>query len=162
MIKNYPYFLVLVTLISSCQFFETEKISTETFYEEEVRTIDWKEVDQYPTFTECELETEKLQQKSCFERTLSAKIYEYLYTKQMKALQDLNDTLFLDFAVNRNATLTVDTVKIDSVIKAEFPKLEGWIQQSIDAIKLEAPAYKRGIPVKTEFTLPIIVKTQEL
>ncbi|WP_339832542.1 hypothetical protein [uncultured Altibacter sp.] len=154
--------LVLCTLFSSCRFFETEKISTETFYEEEVRTIDWQEVDQYPTFTECELETEKLQQKSCFERTLSARIYEYLYSKQMKALKDLNDTLFLDFAVNRNATLTVDTVKIDSVIKAEFPKLEGWIQQSINAIQLEAPAYKRGIPVKTEFTLPITIKTQEL
>ena len=34
--------------------------------------------------------------------------------------------------------------------------------ESIDSIKVVAPAYKRGIPVNTEFTLPIILKTQGL
>ena len=32
----------------------------------------------------------------------------------------------------------------------------------IDSISVVAPAYKRGIPVNTEFSLPIVIKTQGL
>jgi hypothetical protein len=42
-----------------------------------------------------------------------------------------------------------DTVKIDSILKARlvgFPKIN--------------PAIKRGIPVKTQFILPVILKVE--
>ena len=57
--KHAIFSLFLLVLASSCQFFETEKISTETFYEEEIKAIDWKDVDQYPVFTECSDFSEK-------------------------------------------------------------------------------------------------------
>ena len=60
--------LLLIAIgISSCQFFETEKISTETFLKEEINAINWKDVDRYPVFKECEGISDKLETKSCFE-----------------------------------------------------------------------------------------------
>jgi hypothetical protein len=34
--------------------------------------------------------------------------------------------------------------------------LKQWILESVDSMKLVAPAYKRGIPVATYFALPIV------
>jgi len=48
---------------------------------------------------------------------------------------------------------------MDSLLKNDFPNLETLIHSSIESLKPLAPAYKRGIPVKTRFTLPVIVKT---
>jgi hypothetical protein len=46
-------------------------------------------------------------------------------------------------------TIAYDTIKIDSILKVklvDFPKVN--------------PAIKRGIPVKTQFILPVIIKTE--
>jgi len=160
--KNCFLIILLSGILSSCQFFETEKISTETFYEEELKTINWKDVDQYPVFAQCGDIAEKLAQKSCFESMLSSRIYESINSKKIVAHRDLNDTVTLDFSVNKEASLSVTQIQMDSVLRSEFPYLEQWILESVDSVSIVAPAFKRGIPVKTEFTLPIIIKTQEL
>ena len=46
-------------------------------------------------------------------------------------------------------TIAYDTIKLDSILKiklVDFPKVN--------------PAIKRGIPVKTQFILPVIIKTE--
>ena len=50
---------------------------------------------------------------------------------------------------------------MDSLTKAELPRLEETLRKKIDSIALTAPAYKRGIPVKTKFTLPIVLQTDD-
>ncbi len=160
--KNGIVIFLLLCLASSCQFFETEKISTETFYEEELKSIDWKDVDQYPAFAQCEAYSEKLAQKSCFENTLSSRIHEFINTKKVSAARPLNDTVKLKFSVTKEADLSVLKIQMDSLLRTEFPLLEEWISESIDSIEVVAPAYKRGIPIKTQFTLPIVIKTGDL
>jgi len=159
---KYSCILFISLLLTSCQFFETEKISKETFYEEEVKTIDWKEVDQYPVFKECETISEKGLQKSCFENTLSSHLYHTLQSKKAVTLHPLNDTLRLEFSVSKDAELTVTDIEIDSTVTKELPLLKDWLLQSIDSIPLVAPAYKRGIPVRTTFSFPIILRSQDL
>jgi len=154
-------FLLLLFLASSCQFFETEKISTETFYDEELKAIDWKEVDQYPVFIDCDSLSEKQAQKTCFEQTLSLHLYKSISSKHIIATQDINDTVQLEFSISKEGILTVKNMEIDSLIQADLPLLKDWILQTIDSLQPIAPAYKRGIPVSTQFTLPIVIKTQE-
>ncbi|MCH2490399.1 MAG: hypothetical protein MK211_09645 [Flavobacteriales bacterium] len=157
--KHAIFSLFLLVLASSCQFFETEKISTETFYEEEIKAIDWKDVDQYPVFAECSDFSEKKALRSCFESTLSNNLYQSIQTRNIVASQPLLDTLMLEFLVSENATLSVVNIKMDSLTRKQFPRLENWLVQHIDSLALVAPAYKRGIPVKTHFTLPVVLQT---
>ena len=123
------YFWILSTLIvcTSCHFFETEKISSETFYDEEVKTINWKDVDRYPAFAACDTLSTKPNQKHCFEEALAAHLQ----------------------------------MQMDSLLQKDFPHLQDSLHYSLEALQLVAPAYKRGIPVKTQFMLPIIVKSVE-
>ena len=163
-VKN-SYFRIccfVIFIMSSCTYFETKKISSETFLEEELKSINWKDVDQYPVFTNCEDISDKLTQKSCFESTLTTQIYQFINSKNIIANRDLNDTVNLDFLVTNTALISVTNIEMDSLLGAAFPQLEKWLLESIDSISVVAPAYKRGIPVNTEFSLPIVIKTQGL
>ena len=158
--KHNYLFIVLSWMLVSCQFFETEKISSETFYEEELKMINWEDVDQYPAFPECEHFTEKLEKKNCFETTLSGYVYKKIGSKKIITNQDLNDTVFLDFNISKSGEILNLNIVIDSVIQRKIPLLKDWLIQSIDSLPKLIPAYKRGIPVETKFTLPVVIKTE--
>ena len=104
-VKNWLVLVVLYVLFQSCQFFETEKISSETFLKDEIKSINWKDVDQYPVFLNCDTFTEKKQQKSCFESTLSAHLYQVINSEKMTVTNDLNETLVLGFLVMKKEKL---------------------------------------------------------
>lgn len=146
-------------LATSCQFFETEKVSSEEIYKEEMGTIDWKDVDTYPSFSNCENALEKSEQKECFVNTISSQLYKSISQEGMVAVRDVYDTVKVKFEVGRKGDLSIREIKIDTLLQKEFPNLQKWLLQSIDSLQPVAPAYKRGIPVKTQFTLPVIIKT---
>ncbi|HPE82593.1 MAG TPA: hypothetical protein PLV43_02645 [Aequorivita sp.] len=158
MIKHL-HLVFMLLLVTSCQFFETEKVSSEEIYKEEIRTIDWKDVDRYPSFSNCENTLEKPEQKECFINTISSHLYKSISREGMIATRDVYDTVKVNFEVSSSGQLSILEIKMDTVLQKEFPDLEMWLLQSIDSLKPVAPAYKRGIPVKTQFILPVIIKT---
>jgi hypothetical protein len=160
--RHVPGYLLILLLACSCQLFETKKISTETFYEEELQSINWKDVDQYPVFADCESYSEKEVQKQCFERTLTNHIHAAISRRKIISPYALHDTVYVDFTVARTGRLSVNEFRIDSLTAHIFPNLREWILQSMDSLQPVAPAYKRGIPVRTDFKLPIAIRTSDL
>ena len=158
MIKHL-HLVFMLLLVTSCQFFETEKVSSEDIYKEEIRTIDWKDVDRYPSFSNCENTLEKPEQKDCFINTINSQLYKSIRKEAMIATREVYDTVKVNFEVSSQGELSILEIKMDTVLQKEFPHLETWLLQSIDSLQPVAPAYKRGIPVKTQFTLPVIIKT---
>lgn len=151
--------IFLLFLATSCQFFETEKVSSEEIYKEEMETINWKDVDRYPAFSNCENSLEKPEQKECFINTISSHLYKSISHEKMVALREVYDTVKVNFEVGSDGKLTILEIKMDTLLQKEFPNLEKWLLQSIDSLQPVAPAYKRGIPVKTQFILPVVIKT---
>jgi len=124
-----------------------------------METIDWKDVDSYPSFSNCENALEKPEQKECFINTISTQLYKSLNHEDIVATRDVYDTVKVNFEVSSSGKLSILQIKMDTVLQKEFPNLQTWLLQSIDSLKPVAPAYKRGIPVKTQFTLPVIIRT---
>lgn len=154
------FLLILISIgITSCQFFETEKISTEAFLEEEKKSINWKDVDTYPVFKECEGISDKLETKSCFETTLINQLYHSINSEKFIASSDLNEEVLIEFIVNEKGNLKINSIKMDTILQRKLPQLKNYIMTSIDSLQPIAPAYKRGIPVRTSFNLPISIKT---
>lgn len=151
--------IFLLLLVTSCQFFETEKVSSENVYKKEMEAIDWKDVDSYPSFSNCENTLEKPEQKECFINTISSHLYKSISHEGMIATREVYDTVKVNFEVSSSGQLSILEIKMDTVLQKEFPDLEIWLLQSIDSLQPVAPAYKRGIPVKTQFTLPVVIKT---
>ncbi len=157
---KYLFLFIVTIFLSSCQFFKTEKISSETFYEQEIKTFNWNEVDTYPTFNSCTAITNKEEGKTCFFNTLNAEILHTLKQRNLIVRQDLEETLAVHIQVSENGMLVVDNIEIDSLTTLKFPKLATWIKESVDGLGAPLPALKRGIPVKTKFTLPVVLKTE--
>ncbi|GEQ84522.1 hypothetical protein ULMS_00300 [Patiriisocius marinistellae] len=156
---KYTVFLFIIIIATSCNYFETEKITSETFYTEEIKTIDFKDVDTFPVFKSCENSTEKEASKQCFISALSDTVTGALLDRNLVAMQDLDETIAVSFQVSAKGIIAIQHIEIDSLAALEFPKLKEWISQRLDSMTLIAPAYKRGIPVTTEFTLPINLST---
>lgn len=145
----------------SCKYFETEKIPSETFYQQEVEAIDWESVDRYPAFPDCIAFAEKQEQKSCFENTLLAHLYSDLADRQMELMEETNDTVWIHFSVLASGELQNTDIAMKPALREQLPDFDLWIAQSLAELPPAEPAFKRGIPVETQFKLPIIVRTAD-
>ena len=128
--------------------------------QKELKSINWKEVDEYPSVVDCDKIEDKKQREQCFFEVLTQLIQEKLSNDTLAMLYPELDTIEVKVTVFPNATMkfepqfpkdsvAYDKIKIDSILKArlvDFPKIN--------------PAIKRGLPVKTQFILPVILKVE--
>lgn len=158
-LKQYYFFLILV-FFTSCQYFEKQVPSEKELLQKELKAINWKEVDEYPSFTDCDKLTEKIQRQQCFFEYLTQLIQDKLEVDTLSVLYPELDTIEVKVTVFPDSRMqfepqfskdstAYDTIKIDSILHARlvnFPKVN--------------PAIKQGIPVKTQFILPVIIKVE--
>ncbi|HAT79986.1 MAG TPA: hypothetical protein DCS17_00780 [Flavobacterium sp.] len=152
--------LFLTLLFNSCQYFEKQVPSEKELLQKELNAINWKKVDEFPSVVNCDTIENKVQRQQCFFEVMTQLIQEKLSIDTLSILYPELDTIEVKVTVFPNATIQFepqfpkDTVaynktKIDSILKArlvDFPKV--------------IPAIKRGIPVKTQFILPVILKVE--
>lgn len=152
--------LFFISLCFSCQYFDKQVPSEQELLKKGMKEINWKEVDEYPSVQDCEKITNKEQQKQCFFDFLTTTIQEKLAVDTLSNLFPQLDTIQVKVTIFPNATIqfkpqfpkdsvAYDTIKMDSILHArlvDFPKVN--------------PAIKRGIPVKTQFILPVIIKQE--
>lgn len=152
--------ILLLLFLQSCQYFEKQVPDEKELLDKQMKEINWNEVDEYPSVSDCEKLTDAAQRKQCFFEFLTTTIQEKLAVDTLSILFPKLDTIEVKVTIFPNATLqfepqfpkdsvAYDTIKIDSILHArliDFPKIN--------------PAIKRGIPVKTQFTLPVIIKSE--
>ena len=153
------YFLFLTTI--SCQYFEKEVPDEKEILEQELKKINWKEVDEFPSVLQCDTIKDAEIKRQCFFDYLAQTIQERIGIDTLQMLYPEMDTIEVKVIINPDASLQFepqfskdsvkyDKVKIDSILTArlsDFPKVE--------------PAIKRGIKVKTQFVLPVIIKVEK-
>ncbi|NBW27884.1 MAG: hypothetical protein EBR38_04885 [Flavobacteriaceae bacterium] len=151
---------IFLILISSCQYFGGEVPSKKELLDKELNAINWNEVDEFPSFSECDKIKDERLQKQCFFEFLTQTIQEKLTSDTLATLYPELDTIEVKVTVFPNSTMkfepqfpkdstAYDTIKIDSILKSRlvnFPKVN--------------PATKRGLPVTTQFILPVIIKSE--
>ena len=153
--------LVLISfLLLSCEEFTTRKISSEEILIEETRDFNWHEVDNYPAFAECRNITEVEAAKACFGNKVSQYFYSRLEAKQPVVTEALDDTLYLYLKISEKGRPAIDSMEIDSLVMSQLPDIRTWLTESVDSLPKIYPATKRGIPVKTTFRMPVVIKAE--
>lgn len=157
--------IILILLLSpllfnSCQYFDKQVPSEKELLQKELNAINWKEVDEFPSVADCGKIENKIEQQQCFFEYMTQLIQHKLSVDTLSILYPELDTIEVKVTVYPNSriqfeplfpkdSVAYDTIKIDSILKARlvgFPKI--------------SPAIKRGIPVKTQFILPVILKVE--
>ncbi|GAA4313057.1 hypothetical protein GCM10023115_30520 [Pontixanthobacter gangjinensis] len=150
---------VSILILTSCNF-ETKKISSEEVLEQESKSLNWKEVDEYPAFENCQDANGLAAAKSCFERQLATTIYSFLANQQPVVTESINDTLYIYLEITKEGKPQIDSIKVDTTVTSQLPQIEDWLQQSMDSLPKIYPASKRGIPVSTVFKMPVVIKAE--
>jgi hypothetical protein len=151
-------FLLILLLATSCSYFEKQKIYSEDLLEEELQTFNWNDVDTYPTFSNCDSITSKIDKKACFQNTLVTNVNRFLEAQNIIVSDDVNDTIRLKISIDNKGVLKVDTIKFRPETAFQIPEIDSLLRQSLKGIPKIHPAIKRGQQVKTAFELPVIVK----
>ncbi|KAB1067973.1 hypothetical protein F6U93_08510 [Tamlana haliotis] len=154
--KHAIVFLFIFTLVS-CEYFNVKKTSSEAILNEELKTFNWNDVDEYPGFSICETSETIEARKTCFQNTLTNHITNYLQEESIIVTQDVNDTIMLEFQVSKSGELLLIQANIDSITVEEIPNIERLLNRSLEGLPEIDPAIKRGQPVTTEFQLPLII-----
>lgn len=145
---------------TSCHLMDKKVPNEKELLEKQLKEINWKEVDEYPSIADCEKIADKEQRKSCFFDYMTTIIEQKLNLDSLSTEFPKLDTIEVKVTVFPDSNIAFepqfpkdsvayDTIKIDSILHArliDFPKVN--------------PALKRGIPVKTQFVLPVIIKQE--
>ncbi|NNE01690.1 MAG: hypothetical protein HKN52_00875 [Eudoraea sp.] len=153
-------FAFCLFLLVSCDWIPSKEAKTQKIVENELRSIDWNDVDQYPLFDSCDETVSKQEQKTCFETTLLQNFAMSLQDVDFVLKNELQTTLFIDFMVDATGELFVMEIDSNSVLEKQLPEFNGIIVKSLKSLPKPAPALKRGIPVKTRFRLPLQLTTK--
>lgn len=151
--------LFILICFQSCQYFEKNVPNKDELLQEELQKVNWAEVDEFPSTNICDSIEDKEARKQCFFDYLTQTIQEKLATDTLQILYPNLDTIQVKVTVYPDAKLkfepyfpkdnmTYDTDKIDSIMQtklADFPIIE--------------PAIKRGVKVKSQFVIPVILKS---
>ncbi|RYD86273.1 MAG: hypothetical protein EOP54_30610 [Sphingobacteriales bacterium] len=153
--------LVILTFMAvSCQYLDKQVPDEDALLQERLKEVNWNEVSSYPSLAECDAITDKVLKKECFFSTMARLVQQRLGADTIAILAPQMDTIALKVTVYPDATLkfepqfpadsaSYDKVKLDSIITSkliDFPKVE--------------PAQKEGVPVTTQFILPVILDVQ--
>jgi hypothetical protein len=158
--KRFLPLLIISLLCISCDGIITQKKSSEEFLEEELKTINWNEVDTYPLFPVCDESQSKINQQRCFEATLHNHLKSTIQNQELVSNILIEDTLLIHLSISKDSEFFITEISGDSLTFLTFPDLQNQLYESISLLSKVEPALKRGVPVNTMFVLPLVIKTE--
>lgn len=159
--RNGILLIVLACLVVSCEWFASRETRTRQLVEEELGSINWNEVDQFPLFEDCSETTSKPEQRSCFENTLVMHLSMALQDFEFRAENPLTDTLYVEFLIDKQGGIEVLSIDENAEFREENPEFERIVSGSLRSLPRLQPALKRGIPVTAKFRVPLVIDTDE-
>jgi len=155
---NHWLTLFVILSLLSCKNFDFEKQSANEILEQELNSINWKEVDFYPTFQTCGVVTSKLDSKVCFEDKVKSSISSRLNQKVVSTYDEIQHTILVDLFINAKGKTSIQQVVIPDQVTLKNPQISSWLEEAIFQLPKTYPAQKRGVPVALHTRIPIILK----
>ncbi|MCM4152786.1 hypothetical protein DHD05_14400 [Arenibacter sp. N53] len=152
--------LACFCLFTSCDWFTSNEEKTQELVNEEMRNINFNEVDRYPLFDNCDEMLGKEEQLDCFQNTLLSQYTETLEDFEFQFVSDINTSIYVDFLVDYKGEISVLEVQRNEDIENQIPEFRSIITQSLKGLPPLSPALKRGVPVSSKFRIPIIVNSK--
>ena len=122
--------------------------------------VDFTSVDVSPSFKVCDVFIDKVKKNTCFRNTIREEIAKSLSKYSIKVKQPLDETITVTMIINSNKEVKLMNIDASETLIKEIPVLHEMIEKSIADLPNVYPAIKRGIPVTTQYKLPIKIKLE--
>ena len=138
----------------------SKKISVDEFVNDEMKSFNWSEVDQFPVFENCTQINETSEKNNCFIRTISDSLSLNFIKNDLVLNRTLIDTVFIKFKVDKKGIIEIDNIEIgEKILPYKEVINQSFVKTAANLPKLY-PAIKRGQEVDVTFELPILVSTE--
>lgn len=138
----------------SCDFFQKKKLAEEEMID---TIIDYKSVDTFPLFPDCDSIPSQDKQRVCSQIKLSEHIFASLSESNIITARKVADTVRVKLLVSSSGKVSLTNVEMSDNLLKQIPTIDSLLKNSIATMPVLKPALKRGIPVATEFSLPIVI-----
>jgi len=145
--------LFLIILVgTSCEYFNLKKKSQ---LQEIDTIIDFSSVDVSPIFKSCKDLLEKQAKTTCFRTTIHTQISESLSAQSFIVKKPLNEIIQVHLLIDKKGIVSVKEIVSSESLKVLIPSLDSIIALSLKKLPKLFPASKRGVPITTQYQLPI-------
>ncbi len=157
--KFYPLY-ILFLFLSACGWSDKKIPDGDVLLKEELEKIDWTQVDSYPSVELCDTLLDDAQRKQCFFDYLTARLHEKLKLDSLTSKHPKIDTIEVRITVFPDAHLEFEPFYVSDSLKFRSQEIDSLLQLRLMDFPEISPAIKRGIPVKTQFILPLVIKSE--
>ena len=154
--------IIFCFLTISCEFdFQIDKkITADEFINEELKSLDWNDVDQYPVFENC-LEINNVKNKNnCFVETITSSFRENLKTNDLVLNRTLIDTVRMVLKVDKIGKISIENMTISDQNNKYKEVITKSFENTVSSLPKLYPAIKRCQEVDVIFNIPIIISTE--
>ena len=154
--------LFLLLAIQSCQYFEKQVPDEKELLKQELKKINWDEVDEFPSVLQCDTIKDAAIKKQCFFDYMAQTIQERIGIDTLRIEYPKIDTINVKITINTDSSLQFETQYTnDSIPLADKTKIDSILMSRLSDFPKVEPAIKRGVKVKTQFVLPVIIKMEK-
>ena len=156
--RVFSFLIVLVFCVSCNELSFTKKNKTNALIDS---LLDFSSVDVSPSFKVCDSIIDKSKKTDCFRMTIHQKIGEELAQYSFTIKDSISEIVWIDLRINSKGLIAIDEIESPEKIKKELPELDSLLDVSIKKMPIIFPALKRGMPVTTQYRLPIKIQLKE-
>ena len=154
--------IIFIFLFTSCDFLSSKKISVKNESMAIDSIIDYSTVDVYPMFKNCENLDAKEKQEHCFGTELVEQMKQLIELKNIKGPAIIYDTIYVDLFIAKDNKIDISGIKSPELLREKIPNLDSVLTASVNRLPtLLQPAIKRGIPVNSQYKLPILIRVKD-
>lgn len=157
MIGRVFLYLVMMSCLVSCNYFTGDTKSNETDLD---TVVDFTTVNVSPSFKECEQLIDE-DKTNCFRTTIRKHFTDRLAQNTFSSQEDISETVVLVLRIDKKGKVTLKEIQSSEEIRIILPELTSVLNRIVREIPDLSPATKIGIPVTTEYQLPIKIQTKE-
>ena len=153
-------FLVVILFCASCTYFSSTQNNISTANSLDT-IVDFSSIDVSPSFSVCDSLLEKTKKTNCFRTTIHQLITKNISDNPLTSEDFIDEIITVYLFINSKGTIVFKELQSSEKIKNNFPKLDSLLKISVESLPKIYPATKRGIPVTTQYELPIRIKLKE-
>lgn len=151
-------FLFCIVLVStSCEFFNLKK---KTHLQEVDTIINFSSVDSSPTFLKCKDLIDKEKKRACFSKTIYDELSKNFADYKIEVRKPVNEEIKVVVIIDNEGKATVKKIIASMLIKESIHNLDSLVKASVAKLPKLFPATKRGIPVTTQYQIPIQISVK--
>ncbi|MBB1148589.1 MULTISPECIES: hypothetical protein [unclassified Myroides] len=147
-------------LFTSCQWMSSRLPDEQQLLEEELNKIDWTKVDLYPSVASCDSIFDEETRKECFFTYVTQELEANLHLDTLRGTFAHMDTLNVLVTIQPDARVSLALYQVNDSLKQQVNSVDSLLQEKSKIFQNLSPAMKRGVPVTSQFVLPLVLHKQ--